>query len=782
MNSPMIATAIAKKIANISNPEKKRDTLVDLIGKTEDKLIQSLYKKYRETTSETVREKLVIKMTRLWLGEEPEPVTPQDSVDKKLTKFVPEKCKSKYEQDTLKYLFGVNPDLINPLPKTKVPKPFTPIDERYKKSTLKYVYDEYPDLAAKSLTDKNILITGLIQSGKTNNLLAIILIKKICYNQPSILVLRNSIKDGVQITNKAKKFADEHVEYMREIGYTNCPSIEVIYAGDMCSSMVTYQNGTEERVLRKYKKVLDGLTGKNKKLIIAMANGHQLRYINMVMDTHISPDYGDFVLITDEADSIGYSEIKSPKQPEFHMSQEYSTLYERACQRIEVTATCMDVMYGNKDLVNTNIITLRPSLYYKGIRNGIRYTKIPESKADKDTMYTHDDPVIKAVYTEIEQCEGFRKGGTFVLSNNHPVICLHKTSRLRSDHDAFYEYFKSNPERQSQWVVVVEDGRGVKIYGESLKGKSMTLSGETVNDYEETGEFEFKKEAIDIQEILQWFFDNGGASCYPNIVIKSGDLAGRSRSYVSTNGMWHLTHQVYVPAKGESVPSMMQSCRLCHNRPDSVPLTMYAPKQVIHDIQRGAVMQDEMLARLRREPNKRLVFEEVEKALWNRKKVPKARVCHSVLNKDFKPIKVEGHDGHWSMKNYEKLEKEKTKDLSTPVEYEDEEKVEQDENMDMNMDKDTDIVLMFKRYQSVKNAYNKVDSKVNLIVRAFINSGFKALSVNEIRNFDSRLTKINITNYDRWDDSHSAKYQILSKTTTGKYALDKKIIDILGLK
>jgi hypothetical protein len=204
--------------------------------------------------------------------------------------------------------------------------------------------------------------------------------------------------------------------------------------------------------------------------------------------------------------------------------------------------------------------------------------------------------------------------------------------------------------------VVVEDGRGVKIYSKSLVFDVITLAGETQHDIEGLGVFTFTKENIDIQEVLQWFYDNGGCERFHHIVIKSGDLAGRSRSYVSTNGKYHLTHQYLVPSKRDTIPNMIQACRLNHDRPDSIPLTLYAPKQTVIDLQRGALMQDEQLDRFKEAQCDALTFDQIRQEIWSKRKVPKARLCNSRLNRDYKPIKIDGKDDGWSTNMYDNQE------------------------------------------------------------------------------------------------------------------------------
>jgi len=162
---------------------------------------------------------------------------------------------------------------------------------------------------------------------------------------------------------------------------------------------------------------------------------------------------------------------------------------------------------------------------------------------------------------------------------------------------------------------------------------------------------------IIIPQLMQWFIDNGGAKKFSHIVIKSGDFSGRSRSYVSTDGNWHLTHQYY--GGGSSVPDMIQAQRLLHDRPDSIPLIEYAPSKVIDNIVKGDMMQDEQIERL---IDLRitghievLCHVQLGEEVWNKEKIPKASLCCGNVNKGFKIQKenrVKGEDGGWKVEKY----------------------------------------------------------------------------------------------------------------------------------
>jgi hypothetical protein len=205
----------------------------------------------------------------------------------------------------------------------------------------------------------------------------------------------------------------------------------------------------------------------------------------------------------------------------------------------------------------------------------------------------------------------------------------------------------------------MECDKGLYLYSNVLKNVTIEIDKVKIRDLKGTGEFLFGKRII-IPQLMQWFIDNGGAKKFSHIVIKSGDFSGRSRSYVSTDGNWHLTHQYY--GGGSSVPDMIQAQRLVHDRPDSIPLIEYAPSKVINNIVKGDIMQDEQIERLidlRIKSNiEVLCHVQLDEEIWTKEKIPNAALCCGNINKSFKIKKknrIEGNDGGWEIQQYKKF-------------------------------------------------------------------------------------------------------------------------------
>ena len=122
-------------------------------------------------------------------------------------------------------------------------------------------------------------------------------------------------------------------------------------------------------------------------------------------------------------------------------------------------------------------------------------------------------------------------------------------------------------------------------------------SNKVLKSYSEIAKHFYFPPIIDTPSILQWFYDNGGSTRFPRIVIKTGD-GGRCQSYVSTNGNWHLTHQYYIPPKVLNAADAEQNLRILHDRSDGVPLLFTTTYAALMAINGGHMAQLELMDRL----------------------------------------------------------------------------------------------------------------------------------------------------------------------------------------
>jgi len=529
--------------------------------------------------------------------------------------------------------------------------------------TYNWLIEKFPDFRKVNLHDTTCLFAGKPQAGKSGFSFGVALMQLLLEN-PVIFIVRNFTQDAEHMKAKLERFAGEHLKEMKKY-YNNFPeqivyrTIGVVDAVEMSlNNLGINEHGVDVFKLIHSKNTKEELKGKNMKMVIAIANGTQLKCINMALEELeqegvLNPN---LVMITDEADAIAYSEVKDPA-PQKHKAGEYAILRQKCRHTYEISATVWDILCGNQDLTNSNIIYIRPPPTYKGIRDGVQFIELAHKieKWSKDISIFDEDPNIVQVYEELMETPIFSKKRYNCLIE-HPVIVMHKTKNLIAHHKMFYDLFRTDKVYSIVWTVIMECDKGLYLYSNVLKTKTIEIGKLRIRDTKGTGEFLFGKRII-IPQLLQWFIDNGGAKKFSHIVIKSGDFSGRSRSYVSTDGNWHLTHQYY--GGGSNVPDMIQAQRLLHDRPDSIPLIEYAPSKVIDNLVRGDMMQDEQIERLidlRLKTNiEVLTHIQVTEEIWSKEKIPKTSLCCGNVNKGFKIQKtkrVESDDGGWSVKKY----------------------------------------------------------------------------------------------------------------------------------
>lgn len=469
---------------------------------------------------------------------------------------------------------------------------------------------------------KELLIYGMPQAGKSAFTFANAIIQ-IMKGKSCIFVVRNSIQDAIHMQEKAKRFS-------RMLKLNGLQSLDTVYAGDMVCNWEIKDEVKRLKEVHNHEHIQDALFGKKKKMVIALANMYQISALNYLCEARNKSS--NIVLLIDEADSLAYG------TPDIPTNIEFSKLKEIVSQKIEITATPWDNLIGNENLQNQDIIVLEPPRHYHSIRSSIIFHELqyPIDKFKEDLI--QEDANFIGFYEEMSIHPVFVK-------EKHPLIVLHKTSTLCKHHKIFFEYFKQN---YSNWVIIKEDSDNICMFSNVLGKKRITISG---NEFKGVGGVYTFTNKIIVPQILQWLYDNGGVSAFPRIVIKSGHFSGRSRSYVSTNGIWHLTHQYYNGAK--TTPALIQEMRLVHDRPDSIPLRCYAPKDVCQNIQRSAIMLDEQMDRLITQKSGVNVSSFVREGKWNKNKLPAKKIKLTVgkANGNFKLERVDKDDG-WNMNLY----------------------------------------------------------------------------------------------------------------------------------
>ena len=318
----------------------------------------------------------------------------------------------------------------------------------------------------------------------------------------------------------------------------------------------------------------------------------------------------NFCLFTDESDEIGY-------KPAGIVSDLYEELKSKSLGHYEVTATPWDVLYGNSELTVDNIITVVPPPTFRGIDD---YIFEEYSATDKKQLSDYiNDYYLNKVHD---------------FFDNQPAIILHRDGNRQKNHTEFIKWIAQDMYFNKIYTVIVEDGRGYQLFCPYLTGK-ITIKNIIYQESEIIPNYftNIDSKKLDIQELLQ-FLKNLDNAKLSHIIIKTGNQAGRSRSYVSQDGCWHLTHQFLYTKSDVSIPDLIQCLRLSHTLGGDNTLELTAPRKIIADIRKGNDAIKKALNIIKNPENTGTAREKLLEIKWSVTEIPKANLCKSVLHKD----------------------------------------------------------------------------------------------------------------------------------------------------
>jgi len=319
-----------------------------------------------------------------------------------------------------------------------------------------------------------------------------------------------------------------------------------------------------------------------------------------------------FFLFTDESDDIGYKNSGI-------VSDLYEEFKTKSDGHYEVTATPWDVLYGNDDLDVKNVLVVKPNVNFRGIDDYVYSQYEISSKTDINDII-NDYYISKTTDNFCSQ----------------PAIILHKNGNRQAKHTDFIMWIAGHTTFKTIYTVIVEDGRGFQLYCPHLEsGGIITINGVDYKETEENSNYfnNISNKNLDIQELLQWL-KTSNIMGITHIIIKTGNQAGRSRSYVSADGQWHLTHQFLYNSRDIPIPDLIQSLRLSHTLGGDNTLELTAPVKTIKDIKKGNNAINKALKIITESTTASTCKEKLLAIKWNIEEIPNAKLCKSPLHKD----------------------------------------------------------------------------------------------------------------------------------------------------
>jgi len=352
-------------------------------------------------------------------------------------------------------------------------------------------------------------------------------------------------------------------------------------------------------------------------LTVCLENPAQLKKLVEAIPEEPHP----FFLIADEADAIGY---KNPKAlPKCY--HEFQQIRNRATEFIAVTATAFDIIYMDNDLKNNCIYKLPHPENYKGLEKvGIWEldNNFNFGVTKKDERVPHSGPPTPL--------RGARLGRTssVTLSTDleqfyidlleekqptpsHPIICLNKTETKIEEERWMLKAFADHPILK-QYCVIVFNGQGIDLYNPHMdvnhlrtyfKIKKPKKKDHSKGLLQSVANVVFVEKAGS-REVLQYVKIH--LKMTTHIVIIAGQIVNRGLNIVSTDYVWHLTHQLLRVSSVATCGDMYQAVRLYGRYNDNISLKLYMTEKDARALEQTYYLQEKIL----KEADNRVVIHE----------------------------------------------------------------------------------------------------------------------------------------------------------------------------
>jgi hypothetical protein len=457
---------------------------------------------------------------------------------------------------------------------SKVPEPSSCLRERLKRF-IKHLLGEknHSFFRFFLFNEKEQLIKGETQSGKTNAMLCAALLEVTLRKRNVIMVLRNAKCDALQLEKNVRTFQKEWDKFSESCGVSQLdnpafltqPITSDLDARTVISDMTNMRSSRCPRVF------------------VCICNKTELEKAKSIV--LFAKDKGrNFALIVDEADALSVNRstdgINGGKNANtIDLVQELAEIH--AEKAIYVTATDADIL-GSKRIApgNRSRIELVPPPDYRGFKDGsINIVHIGQNDPIKETLrkWIHEEPVMRK-----DEQGWIPFIGLISLSTTREK--KHMNEVAENCHIQFPKKFTT--------IVYNGDGCTLNYDGMPDEVSHPCRDGTNVSIYKN------KPSNLQIADLLQYLKDNDNGQFPRRIVIVSGCLASRGISFVSADYLWHLRGMLYTPGKTTPpLPDIIQKVgRLTgRNKLGAPTVYLYTDFETATKLQTGRECIDEMI-------------------------------------------------------------------------------------------------------------------------------------------------------------------------------------------
>lgn len=426
-----------------------------------------------------------------------------------------------------------------------------------------------------STEDKISLITSYCQGGKTFLVIPMMLIYLAIGFTPVVIVMDCCQK--VQLTTRLTPVLEELTEHLKLMNY---PPQDII----IFKEYLYYDS--KEPLLKTDKRLEKAMSGLSRRCVIVLKENTHLKRVNKYLK-----DSSRICLIPDEAHltsrRVYVEEMSIFEDIEsciYH--KEFNILKEKSEKCVLVSATLQGILHTDDTLMSDNIVYINPyqdlsKCAYRGIINSTLFNL--DTKNDKNTDILPKS--LLKILRELSLKEPItRNDYRHKKQDKHPICLFVKVERnvekQRSILYSFADRILCNDINNAKWVVITFQGEGIRIYHESLVGRSLKIEG-VESRVLEHGEHFFKAGSINITNVYQYFGEKGVES-FPRIMTVCYDLGCEGMSFISDYNKpenIHQTHGVFIlpPTMNCSKVQQIMS-RLFGNHGDDINFEIHATK------------------------------------------------------------------------------------------------------------------------------------------------------------------------------------------------------------
>ncbi len=417
------------------------------------------------------------------------------------------------------------------------------------KTNNEFIEKESSILSDINFTDSrgpiNWLIKGSIQSGKTKTIIGASY-KTALQGISTIILVQDLEKDVEQLELRIKQYCEKYTNEVVDHNILNLNNPIIVRDRVKC-----------KKQLRK------ALTGESINIIVCMLNESRMSVLLNCMDELQNYKYN---LIVDEVDCIFTAGEFSKYIPLVETLRDECNLF------IGITATIFDcaLLKDNCSFTNTNTLIQKIPDNYKGLYSFktcfINYT---------DKLL---DTEVENVYTNLLK-----------EKPSYPIIILHKQSDVNDVQFTLQDKFRKHS-TLNKWTSIVYNGKGISLYSKLITSDTIKINNVT---FKKNSEYIFELKNISIIEIMDYLKNN--EIKFTHIVIFSGKLGNRGTSMVSSDNLWHLTHELLLLSDTCVARNSIQSLRLCGIYNDDIPLTLITTKKIYQKLKDAEALQHELI-------------------------------------------------------------------------------------------------------------------------------------------------------------------------------------------